>query len=153
MLTRRLFINGAGAAILAPALVACSTTRFSGSVGSKVVTQEALAYVNTLRANAGLTPFDPDSASSAAAREQAEIMARNGRMAHGNFGGRMRRNGVSLPAAENIAYGQPDTPTVIEIWANSSGHRRNMLGDYARVGVAYASRKDGRLYWAMVLSG
>jgi uncharacterized protein YkwD len=153
MITRRFVLSGAGLLVLAPAISACNSVRLDVPVDSVIVTEEALAYVNTLRANTGLVPLESDARASAAARRQAENMARRGRMTHSGFRGRMRGAGVSFPAAENIAMGQPDTASAVESWASSSGHRRNMLGDYGRVGVAYARRDGGRPYWAMVLSG
>ena len=153
MISRRRFGLGATAAILALGASGCSTVSADdGPVTSSIATGAALAPVNALRAARGLPPLVADATLSAAAREHAEAMVRRGRVSHAGFRGRMRRAGVVFPAAENVAMGQPNTEAVVAAWEQSRGHRRNMLGNYKRLGVARAQRPGGRPFWAMVLA-
>lgn len=81
-------------------------------------------------------------------------MAKSGRLNHNRFRARMRSHGIAGSAAENVAMGQPNLPSVIASWQKSRGHRRNMLGNFSRVGVAVArdSASGNRPYWTMILA-
>ena len=72
----------------------------------------------------------------------------------GGFNSRVSPAGAGS-AAENIAYGYDNFPKTLDLWINSSGHRRNLLlHNASRVGVASArSSSTGRTYWAMVIAG
>jgi uncharacterized protein YkwD len=71
-----------------------------------------------------------------------------------DFASRVKANGISGAAAENIAAGRMDTARVLDTWMHSPPHRRNMLDPrFTRFGLAYVrdrSNGDWR-YWAMVL--
>jgi uncharacterized protein YkwD len=89
---------------------------------------------------------------------QAARMASAGKMRHNigwrdSFYDRMKGQGVTLPAAENIAVGQKDAERAYDAWYNSPKHLENMLGNYRGLGVAVAqnSSSGNRPYWAMVL--
>ncbi|WP_421854106.1 CAP domain-containing protein [Oricola sp.] len=154
MISRRRFVLGAAVACLASGVAACTTpiAVFEGPVTGAIATGAAIGPVNAFRAENGLSPLAADDGLSIAARQHAEFMARRGRLSHAGFRGRMRRAGAVFPAAENVAMGQTDADAAVVAWSQSAGHRRNMLGDYARVGVARAERAGGRPYWVMVLA-
>ncbi|MDO1580921.1 CAP domain-containing protein [Rhizobium oryzicola] len=155
---RRGFLLLSGGALLT--IAGCSTTRPKPPVtaGATDETAGALPLVNALRAKHKLGSLSASKATAQAAQEQAVRMARAGEMKHligfgDDFGTRMRRNDVPLPAAENIASGQKSVTEAVEAWINSKKHLENMLGPYNYVGVAVArSSSDMRAYWAMVLS-
>lgn len=94
-----------------------------------------------------------DPVLSRAALEHARAMARSGRMSHAGFRRRMSRINAGA-AAENVAFGQTSVSSVMQGWATSPGHLKNMLGAYSRVGVAVATNpaSGNRPYWAMVVS-
>lgn len=52
--------------------------------------------------------------------------------------------------AENVAYGAKNANEVVKGWANSPGHRRNMLGTYKYIGIGIAADKKGRLYYTQI---
>ena len=98
-----------------------------------------------------------DSKLTRIAHEQAEAMAAKDKLDHdvlGGFASRVHSAGAGR-AAENIAYGYDNFPKTLNLWINSSGHRRNLLlPNASRVGVASAkSSSTGRTYWAMVIAG
>ena len=150
-----LLLSGGALATLA----GCSVTpRIVPVDGATDDTRGALPLVNALRAKHGLPPVAASSPTGRAAAEQAVRMARANQMSHliglgDDFGVRMKRNGVPLPAAENIASGQADVTAAVQAWINSPKHLENMLGSYRMMGVAMArSASTTRTYWAMVLS-
>ncbi|HEV7307545.1 CAP domain-containing protein [Ensifer sp.] len=144
------------------ALAGCTTSQVlspESGTGSDQ-TEASLGYVNKLRKGRGLTPLVPDRAASVAAMSQAARMAKSGKMQHligwnDSFYDRMKGQGVTLPAAENIAMGQDDAERAYDAWYKSPKHLENMLGNYRGLGVAVAQNaaSGNRPFWAMVLSG
>ncbi|MFB2549732.1 CAP domain-containing protein [Ensifer soli] len=144
-------------------LASCTTSRvlLPETGTGEDQTEAMLAAVNALRGKKGLAPLEADPKARAAALDQAARMARAGRMEHNigfgaDFGKRMNGQGVTLPAAENIASGQREAARAFQAWVDSPKHLANMLGrPYRGLGVAVARNpvSGERPYWAMVLSG
>ncbi|KSV88855.1 uncharacterized protein, YkwD family [compost metagenome] len=143
------------------ALAGCTTSQLltpDSGTGSDQ-TEASLGYVNKLRKGKGLTELVADHAASVAAMNQAARMAKVGKMQHligwnDSFYDRMKGQGVTLPAAENIAMGQDDAERAYDAWYKSPKHLENMLGNYRGLGVAVAQNASSgnRPFWAMVLS-
>jgi uncharacterized protein YkwD len=154
--SRRGFIALSGIGL---ALAGCSTTSvLAPTPGSDDETAAALPMVNKLRQSKGLSTLTLDTPARKAAVIQAIRMAKAKEMKHliglgDDFGSRMKKSDVALPAAENIAAGQHTVSEAVQAWIDSPKHLENMLGDYRGLGVAVAKSTDGRTYWAMVLSG
>lgn len=155
--SRRGFLLLSGSALLVTA--GCVTTTGPAKVdGATDDTRAALPLVNELRKKHGLSPLSASVPTGRAAAEQAVRMAKANQMSHligfgDDYGARMKRNDVPLPAAENIASGQTTVTEAVQAWIDSPKHLQNMLGSYNRVGVAVArSPSTNRTYWAMVLS-
>jgi uncharacterized protein YkwD len=153
---RRGFLLLSGGALLT--LAGCSSLRAPVSIaGATDETRTSLPLVNALRAKRGLSALSASGPTARAAAEQAVRMAKAGEMKHligfgDNFGDRMKRSDVPLPAAENIASGWTTVDQAVQSWIDSRKHLENMLGDYRAVGVAVARASTNRAYWAMVLS-
>jgi uncharacterized protein YkwD len=156
--SRRHFLVLSGTGLL---LAGCSTTSVLSpkpTPGAEDTTEAALSLVNTLRKTRGLSPLALDTPARKAAAIQAVRMAKAEAMKHligfgDDFGDRMKKSDVQLPAAENIASGQNSVDAAVQAWIDSPKHLVNMLGPYKGLGVARARAVDGRNYWAMVLSG
>lgn len=123
----------------------------SGSIGSGFG-----AALNEYRAQNGRGPLHQDAALTRAAQAHAEDMASHGYFSHYGRNGsdvttRARAAGCRGGGgfAENIAWGQPTANHVFQGWANSSGHRANMLGSgYGAYGLGQANG-----YWVLVFAG
>lgn len=155
--SRRGFLVLSGMGLL---LAGCSTTNvLTPTSSAEDETEAALPMVNTLRQGRGLTTLSLDTAARKAAVQQAVRMAKANEMSHligfgDDFGARMKKNDVALPAAENIASGQNTVESVVDAWIHSPKHLENMLGSYKGLGVAVARTSISTpTYWAMVLSG
>ena len=98
--------------------------------------------VNAFRAAEGERPLRRNAKADAAAMAHARDMARNGFFGHkgsngSSVGGRLKAAGCRFTgAAENIAKGQRSDAEVVNAWAASPGHRRNMLAAYDQYGAA-----------------
>lgn len=139
---------------LALALAGCQTAGLLSLPGVGASAEDILTSVRTSR---GLGRLSPDPQLERAAREQAQFMAKAGRMEHTavrgqDFVTRIRRAGIDGAAAENIARGRYELDQLFLAWMNSRGHRRNMLDPrFTRFGLASAGEGAGR-YWALVLA-
>jgi len=153
--SRRRFLVLSGLGLIA----GCSTTSvLTPTPGADDETVVALPMVNRLRQSKGLSTLTLDAPARKAAAIQAIRMAKADEMKHligfgDDFGARMKRSDVALPAAENIASGQNSVDAAVQAWIDSPKHLENMLGTYRGLGVAMARAGDNRPYWAMVLSG
>ncbi|MCY6380511.1 CAP domain-containing protein [Hoeflea prorocentri] len=152
MIQRRGFlITGGGAALC---LTALTWTNVPANAAASIVTGRALGRVNTYRRSKKRPNLASDQALGRAALAHSKAMAKSGRLSHAKFRSRLRSFGIRGAAAENVAMGQPDIASVIAAWQNSRGHRRNMLGNFSRVGVAVARdpATGNRPYWTMILA-
>jgi len=55
--------------------------------------------------------------------------------------------------AENVAYGVTTGKAVVNMWKNSSGHRKKMLGNYKYIGIGIAKDRQGRIFYTQVFAG
>ncbi len=87
----------------------------------------AAVEVSRFRKENGMGPVVSDAQLVAAARAQADAMARAGVMSHeigGSFSSRIRKAGIQAGAAsENVAMGQTSLRETMDSWKASSGHR------------------------------
>jgi uncharacterized protein YkwD len=114
---------------------------------------------NSARAKYGLPPLEVDIKLCTAAGEHARNMASRKSMAH-----ELPIPGARTPTervaavqyqwsslAENIAWNYPVKDVVLG-WMTSPGHRRNILGRYSHIGVAFAIADDGTYYYCQVFA-
>ncbi len=127
----------------------------NGACGTPVETAVTV-LANQARAQNGARQLACDAAGTRAARAHSQDMCDNDYFSHtgrdgSSAGDRMRRAGAQFGGwGENIAWGQRDANAVHSTWMNSSGHRRNILGNgYGRIGVGLAVC-GGRNYWTQV---
>ena len=113
--------------------------------------------INTFRGDNGAGPLRQSAILTRAAQAHADDMAARNYFSHQSPGGpngstlmaRTRAAGCNLRAvAENIAQGQRSEAEVLTAWANSPGHRRNMLkGNMTDYGFGRAGD-----IWVLVLT-
>ncbi len=114
----------------------------------------AAEALNAYRAARGLPPVTLSAKLQKAAQSHGSDMAKRGYFAHNSPDGstpakRARRAGYRYCyIAENIAKGQKSLDQVMQGWANSPPHARNMSSAEAREFAL--SRSDGNI-WVMML--
>ncbi|MEW9921492.1 CAP domain-containing protein [Marimonas sp. MJW-29] len=112
--------------------------------------------LNGLRAAEGRAPVAYSKTLAQVAQAHAQDMARQGRMSHigsdgSKIGQRVRRAGYRwCHVSENVAKGHRSLQKVLNAWAASPGHRRNMVNRKAR---EFGLGRVGDEYWVMVLAG
>jgi uncharacterized protein YkwD len=106
--------------------------------------------INSFRAQHHLPPLAMSSTLAGMAYEQAQSMADRNHLDHNGFRARFAFSGGRH--AENAAFGCADEDCAYRMWARSAGHRRNMLlRDVSAYGIASATGKNGRKFWALDL--
>jgi uncharacterized protein YkwD len=115
--------------------------------------KQSFDLANVDRVRRGLNPFAYDGAISVTARNHSKDMSLEGYFNHHNLSGlspfdRMELDGIEFSAAsENIAAGQTSAIFAHAGWMNSEGHRKNILGDYARLGTGVYFGGKGHVYY------
>jgi uncharacterized protein YkwD len=116
---------------------------------SPTPSSEALiAALNAERTRFQLPTLQVDGRLNGIATGWAETMARNSRLDHGDFRGRMGTIYPNLAGAENIAMGR-DIEQVMAMWMGSPRHRANTLGRYNLAGAGFAKSNTGAIYWCI----
>ena len=115
---------------------------------------DVLKYTNQFRKSKGLAPLEMRSDLNAIARKHSEAMA-NGRIKFGHSGYDKRTTQIkkifgTCRTAENVAYGAVDGKDAVNTWKSSTGHRKNMLGDYKYIGIGTARNKRGVIYYTQL---
>ena len=118
--------------------------------------EDVLKYTNQFRKSKGLKALEMRDDLNAIARKHSENMA-SGRCSFGHSGYDLRVSKVKKTikpcdgnVAENVAYGATNAKEAIDIWKNSSGHRKNMLGDYKYIGIGTARNRKGVIYYTQI---
>ena len=122
--------------------------------GSRQLTVlQVLNALNEFRQANGRSALRLDRQLNAAAQAHSDDMASRRVMSHSGANGSQPADRVTAAGydwsrvAENVAAGQRSAAEVVKAWANSPGHRANMLSDVTDVGIGVNSN-----YWTMNLA-
>lgn len=114
-----------------------------------------LGLINTARAGAGLAPVAWHDRVTAAATAHSIDQAAMNRMTHtgsdgSDAGDRLTRAGFAWQAwGEDVAAGYTSVQSVFNAWMASPGHKAQILGDYAYIGMAAVASSTGTVYWTL----
>ena len=121
-----------------------------------------MAAINGTRKRNGKPPLRYNSHLEAAARLQADLMARKDRLSH-DLGVTLRERvteaGYDGAVGENVAGGQQTLEQAIQGWLASPGHRDTLLSTkFTEFGLAVARVPAGHksrygTYWAFIAGG
>ncbi len=110
---------------------------------------------NEIRAAAGQPLLAVSAKLQAAAERHAKDMAAREEMTHKGRDGstpieRIKKTGYAYRrAGENVAVGRFTVDRLMKGWMNSPHHKKNILGSYSQIGVAYATGQSGKRYWCV----
>lgn len=116
--------------------------------------RDIIALVNKNRAKKDLPPLKQNDAIANASEKHSRDMAK-GRVPMGHDGfdermGKLLKELAGNGAAENVAMGANSAEEVVAMWMKSSGHRKNILGNYTHTGVGIVKGSDDRLYFTQI---
>lgn len=123
--------------------------------GGEGLAEDVLKYTNQFRHSKGLQALEMRNDLNAIALRHSEDMA-SGRVGFGHAGYDKREAMVEklvrpcYGVAENVAYGPGTGKEVVAMWENSSGHRKNILGDYKYIGIGTATDRRGIIYYTQI---
>jgi len=122
------------------------------------LTEDVLKYTNQFRKSKGLKALEMRDDLNAIARSHSEDMAK-GRCGFGHDGYNLRVSKIKKTikpcdgiVGENVAYGARNGKEAFDIWKSSTGHRKNMLGDYKYIGIGTARNKKGIIYYTQIFA-
>lgn len=134
------------------------TSSFVSSVEAKIHEK-----INDRRADNGLSSLSYRDNIATVARDHSQYQANQGELSHvqndgDDVGARLEQDGITCRGwAENVLYNYSADDSAeaaaeksVEQWMNSSGHRDNILGEYAVEGVGVVTTSSGRLYATQV---
>lgn len=132
-----------------------SLTGFCLLTFSATADPRATQMLNDYRVSEGHAPLVYSTTLEVAAAAHAQDMAARGFFDHtgsdgSTVGQRVTRQGYRWCfVAENIAQGQASLSYVMQAWATSPGHQRNMVSDQA---LEFALIEGPGRIWVMVLA-
>ena len=117
--------------------------------------QGILKYTNEFRKAHGLPALRLDAtAGSLALRHSKDMASRRAGFGHGGFNQRTSKlravYGRNIATGENVAYGKLSAKEVVNIWIHSRAHRKNLLGNFNRMGIGAASDRQGIVFFTQL---
>lgn len=119
--------------------------------------QDVFYQTNRFRKSQGLNELIIRNDLNKIAQRHSEDMAR-GRVPFGHAGF-YKRDALAKKEikqlssfAENVAFGPTSGKQVVDMWKNSAGHRRNLLGRFKYIGIGVAKDRNGRIYYTQVFA-
>lgn len=129
---------------------------FYGEASSELVKayeMQIFDLANSVRVRNGLKPFIWDDKAARSSLLHSEDMVKGNFFSHINLKGQTPFNRMAdqevkyRMAGENIAAGQTNAIYAHEGWMNSEGHRKNILGDFKRLGVGVCFGGEYKIYY------
>ncbi|HEY9641274.1 MAG TPA: CAP domain-containing protein [Coleofasciculaceae cyanobacterium] len=125
-------------------------------ISTGAMEQSILQQINQYRQKKKLPLLATNSIITQQARQHSQTMASRRVMSHDGFSTRVANIGKSIAyrsAAENVAYNMgysaPERQAV-EGWLKSTGHRRNIEGNYNLTGIGVAKNAQGEYYFTQI---
>ena len=130
------------------------STDYEEAINIEVYKWEVVRLVNEERAKIGLSALIADAEMFASAQIRAEELPYEFSHTRPNslrFFTVFDELDIEYAAcSENIAMSQRGPQRVVQLWMDSAGHRKNILGDYTRIGVGI-TKIANYYYWEMTL--
>lgn len=130
------------AALLTPAVAQAALSPVDEFADERAL---ILQQTNTLRSQNGLPPLRLNAALNDLAQDWSQQQARASTMSHRPNFTAMYPSGWTR-ASENVAAGYAAN-RVVGAWADSAGHRTNLLSNATDIGIGIAANSSGRLYY------
>jgi uncharacterized protein YkwD len=111
--------------------------------------KQLFELINKHRAEKNLSPLSFDSYVYSQAEKHNKFMISIGAKSHGNFEKRAENIAKKLKVvaiAENLARNYTSNEEMLEAWIDSSGHKKNLEGDFTHSAISIKQDSDGILY-------
>ena len=128
----------------------------AAAASTSAMEQAVLQQINEYRRQKGLSVLTLNATISRQARIHSQDMASSRVLSHDGFNARIQTIAKSIAyrsAAENVAFNMgfanPDRQAV-EGWLKSTGHRRNIEGNFGLTGIGVAKNAQGEYYFTQI---
>ncbi len=112
-----------------------------------------LQLVNEHRSGIGKDILKTNTLAENLAEEHNMFMISQGDISHDNFDHRANRlfdEEDAKNVGENVAFKQRSAEQVMTAWLNSSGHRKNIEGDFSHIGISVSKNDSGTYYFTQL---
>ena len=116
---------------------------------------QILKYTNQFRHSHGLSSLTLDqTAGNLAQKHSRDMASRRAGFGHGGFQQRTNKiktlYGRYIATGENVAYGKLSAKEVVNIWIHSKPHRKNLLGNFNKIGIGTATDRQGIVFFTQL---
>ncbi|NAS31043.1 CAP domain-containing protein [Flavobacteriaceae bacterium R38] len=114
---------------------------------------QILQLINNHRNSQDLTTLTHNDDAYSIALEHTNYMIGQGQISHDNFSARAENLTQRVSAqrvGENVAFRYPTAESVVQAWLDSSGHRRNIEGDFTHTAIVARKNSDGDYYFTQL---
>lgn len=133
---------------------ACSDDDTSqGSSAHSAYETEIIKLINEHRKGKGLVALQELEAIKSQTDAHTDYMIGAGKISHDLFDQRkayLVKNAKIKSIAENVAQGYSTAQGVVNGWLGSSGHRKNIEGNYSHSMITAKKDKNGRWYYTHI---
>jgi uncharacterized protein YkwD len=112
--------------------------------------------INQYRKQKGLATLKRNATINQQARQHSQTMATSGVLSHNGFAGRVKAISQSIPSkssAENVAFNKgfsDPAAQAVNGWLKSSGHLKNIMGNFNLTGIGVARNGQGEVYFTQI---
>jgi uncharacterized protein YkwD len=117
------------------------------------IENQIFKLVNDHRIDIGKQALKQNSFANSLAKEHTLYMIDEKKISHDNFDQRFEKLSSTEKAfkiGENVASGQKTAQSVMNSWLNSSGHRKNIEGDFTHIGISAIKNKSDIYYFTQL---
>ena len=117
------------------------------------IEQELLGMVNNYRDSLGYSTLEFSSIAYDYANRHTDYMISKGTINHDGFTSRASDIATKVDAsavAENVAKDFPTAKATFDNWISSSGHRKNIEGDFTHTAVSIKKDSSGHYYFTQL---
>ncbi len=117
------------------------------------VEQELTGMINGHRASLGYTSLQFNAVAYQYANAHTDYMIAKGNINHDNFSARASKISAEVNAsyvAENVAKDYSSAAEAFENWISSSGHRKNIEGNFTHAAISVKKDANGNFYYTQL---
>ena len=133
-----------------------SLRRSSAATTIAELERSVFRKINQHRQQKGLAALQRNATINQQARQHSQSMANSRNLSHNGFSNRVKVISNSIPykaAAENVAFNRgfsDPAGQAVNGWLKSSGHLKNIMGNFNLTGVGVAKNNQGEFYFTQI---
>ena len=120
---------------------------------AKTIETQILQLVNTHRESKGKSTLSSNALAADLAKDHNLFMIDAGKLSHDNSEERFQRlfdEENAKNVGENVAYKYKTAQEVMDAWLDSSGHKKNIEGEFTHIGISALKNDADQYYFTQV---